>query len=117
LHTQYGDRVHFVTIYAREAHPISGKPGAFTYDADGNPIDQPATYAERVELAAKTIAEAGITMLVLVDEIDNPLWCTYGRMPNNAYFIGMDGRVILRQDWNDVAEMEDAFSEYLAQTT
>ena len=64
---------------------------------------------------AKTIEEAGITMPVLVDEMDNLLWCTYGRMPNNAYFIGMDGRVILRQEWNGVSEMEDAILQYLSQ--
>jgi len=116
LYIKYRDRVHFLTIYAKEAHPIQGRVGPFTYDAAGNPISQPGTYAERVALAAQTIAEAGIIMPVLVDEIDNPLWCTYGRMPNNAYFIGTDGRIILRQDWNDVTEIEDAISKYLAQT-
>ena len=107
--------MHFVTIYTKEAHPTSGRPSAFSYDAAGNPIDQPQTHAERVALAAKTIEEAGIIMPVLVDEMDNPLWCTYGRMPNNAYFIGMDGRVILRQAWNDVVEMEEAILRYLSQ--
>jgi hypothetical protein len=105
--------VHFVTLYTREAHPISGSPLAFSYDAEGNPIEQPQTYAERVALAAKTIAEAGIDMLVLVDEIDDPVWCTYGRRPNNAYFVGTDGRIILKQDWNSVAEVEDAILQYL----
>ena len=54
-------------------------------------------------------------MPVLVDEMDNPLWCTYGRMPNNAYFIGMDGRVILRQAWNDVSEIEEAILRHLSE--
>ena len=35
-------------------------------------------------------------MPVLVDGIDNPLWCTYGRRPNLAYLIGMDGRIVLQ---------------------
>jgi hypothetical protein len=105
--------VHFVTLYTREAHPISGSPLGFSYDAEGNAIEQPQTYRERVALAAKTIAEAGITMLVLVDEIDDPVWCTYGRRPNNAYFIGTDGRIVLKQDWNSVAEVEDAILRYL----
>lgn len=64
-------------------------------------------------MAAKTIEEAGLLMPVLVDEIDNPLWCSYGRMPNNAYLIGMDGRVVLRQQWNNPAEMEAAIQRYL----
>ena len=63
--------------------------------------------------AGKTVAEAGVDMPVLVDEIDNPVWCTYGRRPNNAYFSGSDGRIILSQDWNSVGEMEDAIVRYL----
>jgi hypothetical protein len=67
-----------------------------------------------VALASKAVSEAGITMPVLVDEIDNPLWCSYGQMPNNACFIGRDGRIILYQDWNKTAEMETAITAYLA---
>ena len=105
--------MHFLTIYSIEAHPISGRPSKYSHDAQGNPIDQPITYEERVELAAKTIEEADIQIPVLVDEIDNPLWCSYGRLPNNAYFIGQDGQVILYQKWNDPAAMEVAIQSYL----
>lgn len=64
-------------------------------------------------VAAKTIAEAKITMPMLVDEMDNPLWCTYGRLPNNAFLIGMDGRIVTRQDWNDARGLERAIKDYL----
>ena len=64
-------------------------------------------------MAAKTVAEAKLTMPVLVDEMDNPLWCTYGRMPNNAFLIGRDGRIVMRQDWNDARQLEQAIREYL----
>jgi hypothetical protein len=85
----------------------------YSYDTEGNPVEQPTTYEERVAMAAKTIEEAGLLMPVLVDQIDNPLWCSYGRMPNNAYLIGMDGRVVLHQQWNNPAEMEAAIQRYL----
>jgi YD repeat-containing protein len=110
----YRDQVDFYIIYTLEAHPISGRPMEYSYDADGNPIEQPNTYDERVELAETFIDEAEIVMPVLVDGIDNPLWCTYGRRPNMAYLIGMDGRILLQQDWNDPAEMEAAIQDYLA---
>ena len=64
-------------------------------------------------MARKTIEEAGLAALVLVDEIDNLLWCTYGRMPNNAYLIGMDGRVVTRQEWNNPTEMDSEIRRYL----
>ena len=102
----YGDQVDFYIIYTREAHPISDRPMEYSYDAEGNPIEQPISYEQRVEMAVLFIQEAGIEMPVLVDGIDNPLWCTYGRRPNMAYLIGMDGRIVLQQDWNDPGEMQ-----------
>jgi hypothetical protein len=71
------------------------------------------SYEERVEMAELFIEAAEIEMPVLVDGIDNPLWCTYGRRPNMAYLIGMDGRIVLQQNWNDPEEMEAVIQEYL----
>ena len=85
----------------------------YSYDDEGNPIEQPTTYEERVAMAAKTIEEAGLLMPVLVDEMDNPMWCSYGRRPNNAYLIGMDGRVLAYQQWCDPIEMETDIEEAL----
>ena len=64
-------------------------------------------------IAVKTIEEAGLLMPVLVDKIDNPVYCSYGRLPHNAYLIGVDGRVVLYQQWNDPTEMETAIQRYL----
>lgn len=64
-------------------------------------------------MAGKTVAAEGITVPVLVDEIDNPLWCTYGPAPNIAYLIGTDGTIVTRQDWFDPAGMESAILAYL----
>ena len=64
-------------------------------------------------MAAKTIAEAKVAMPVLVDEMDNPLWCTYGRLPNSAFLIGVDGRIVTRQDWNNAGDLERALRTYL----
>lgn len=88
----------------------------YTYDVEGNPIEQPILYEERVEMASKLIEDAEIVMPILVDEMDNPLWCTYGRMPNMAYLIGTDGRIVLRQEWNDPSEMDDAIQLLFVET-
>ena len=76
-------------------------------------MGQPLTYEERVELARKTAVEAGINVLLLVDEIDNPVWCTYGPAPNIAYLIGTDGIIIAKQGWYDPKLMEHAIINYL----
>ncbi len=106
--------MHFVIIYANEAHAIdTGRPARYTYDEEGNPIYEPQTYEERLEMARKTVAAEGITVSVLVDEMDNPLWCTYGPAPNNAYLIGTDGKIIAKQGWYNPQQMESAILEYI----
>jgi len=49
----------------------------------------------------------------LVDEIDNPLWCTYGPAPDIAYLIGTDGTIVKKQIWADSQLMEEAIINYL----
>jgi hypothetical protein len=66
-----------------------------------------------LELARETAAAEVITVSVLVDEIDNPLWCTYGPAPNNAYLIGTDGTIIAKQGWYQPEEMRSAIDTYL----
>ena len=87
---------------------------AYSRDKEGNPVNQPDTYEERLELARQTVADEGITVPVLVDEMDNPLWCTYGPAPNIAYLIGTDGTVVAKQGWYDPDGMEAAILDYLA---
>ena len=84
-----------------------GSPG------EGNPLAQPVTYEERVQLAARTIAEEGLTVPVLVDRMDNPVWCTYGPAPDIAYLIGTDGRIVEKQGWYQPQLMETAIIDYL----
>lgn len=121
LFSKYGDSVNFIIVYTIEAHPIgtaspySDKEWPLNYstDADGNPISQPLTYDERLDLAKKTIEEQGIDVPILIDEMDNPIWCTYGQAPNIAYLIRTDGRIILKQEWYDPEKMEEFIRAYI----
>ena len=115
--------MHFINIYSIDAHPIgSTSPysnrewsSLYSNDKEGNPVGQPLTYEERVELARKTAVEAGINVPLLVDEMDNPVWCTYGPAPNIAYLIGTDGKIIAKQGWYDPKLMEQAITSYLGE--
>jgi peroxiredoxin len=113
MYKNYGARAGFIAICSKEANPINQNPAEFSRDSRGTPITQPVTYEQRVAWAAKMITETKISMPVLVDEIDNPLWCSYGRMANNAFLIGKDGRIVLRQDWHDAAKLERDLKQYL----
>jgi hypothetical protein len=49
-----------------------------------------------------------MTVPLLVDGMDNAVWCTYGPAPNNAYLIDMDGGIVAHQGWYDPVEMTKA---------
>ncbi len=95
--------------------PYSGEewPGAHSRDRDGNPVGQPDAYAERVALAGQTAADEEMTVPLLVDGMDNAVWCTYGPTPNIAYLIDRDGIIVARQDWYDPSAMTSAVADLL----
>ncbi len=84
-----------------------------------HPLFQTRSFKERVAMARSCIRHLNITTPVLIDEMDNPLWCTYGYLPNCAYFIGQEGTIVLRESWfsrsdpTDPAAMEAAIKQYL----
>ena len=59
------------------------------------------------------IQEIGITVPVLIDEIDNPVWCTYGPAPDIAYLIDRDGIIVEKQGWYQPDLMETVIDKYL----
>jgi hypothetical protein len=83
-------------------------------DGEGCELFQPATYTERIEQATQMVQELEIAPLVLIDEMDNAVWCTYGPAPNSAYLIGTDGRIVEKQGWYEPQAMETAIKDYLA---
>jgi len=121
MYAKYGDQVHFVIIYTIEAHPVgspspdSGKEGTgpASMDKEGCALTQPTTYEERVAQATQMVQELGVTVLVLIDEMDNPVWCTYGPAPNIAYLIGTNGKIVEKESWYQPQEMEAAIETYL----
>ena len=64
-------------------------------------------------MATEMSQELGITIPILIDEIDNPIWCTYGPAPDIAYLIGIDGVIVEKQGWYEPRLMEEAILEYL----
>jgi len=74
---------------------------------------QPDHYEWRLA-QAKRMKEAllSVEIPVLVDKMDNPVWCNYGPAPNCAYLIDTDGTVIEKQGWYDPDLMEQAINSY-----
>jgi hypothetical protein len=59
------------------------------------------------------IQEIEITMPVLIDEIDNPVWCTYGPAPDIAYLIDRNGIIVEKQGWYQPDLMETVIDKHL----
>ena len=110
-------------VHTIEAYPV-GSASPYTqgqefinpissYDWNSKPIKQPATYEDRLKQAKQSIKEIQITIPMLVDDMDNAIWCTYGPASNIAYLINTDGTIVARQLNYDPVEMEKAILKLL----
>ena len=103
LYEEYRDRVQFLVIYMREAHPIDGwwlggglfglllkiKGTKATKD-----VYDPKTMQDRKQVAARCELELKHGIPTLVDEMNDPVNRAYAAMPTRIYLIGIDGRVV-----------------------
>jgi hypothetical protein len=89
---RFGDRVAFVVVYIREAHPEDGWVISMNRDSD-IAIQDPTTDEERHSVAASCAINLGIRMPVVVDKVDDTLARAYGGLPDRLYLIGKGGRV------------------------
>ncbi len=103
LYEQYRDRVQFIAVYLREAHPVDGwwlgggiigwimrlprsKAATDIYDAK--------TLDERRQAAARCESELAYGITTLVDGMDDSVNRAYSAMPWRLYLLGIDGRVV-----------------------
>lgn len=94
LYQTYKDRVNFLVVYIREAHPdsIIAVPGA-----DGRKqlqvVAQTSSVAERLENLKKMLAVTGMTMPAVIDDFDNSVKRAYAAWPDRLYVLDAEGKV------------------------
>jgi hypothetical protein len=88
LHRELGDRVGFVTVYVREAHPGDRFPQAAS-------LDQKRSYAEAYQ------RRDGIPWTVAVDDPRGSFHQQMDPKPNSFYVMAPDGTVAFRGLWSD----------------
>lgn len=91
LHDRLGERIAFVTLYVREAHP-------------GDRYPQPETFERKLEHARDYREREGLPWPVAVDEIDGALHQQLDPKPNAAYAMDIRGRVAFRTLWSNDRE-------------
>ncbi|HZQ82427.1 MAG TPA: deiodinase-like protein [Gaiellaceae bacterium] len=89
---RFDDRVSFLVVYIREAHPEEGwiLP---ENRRSGIAVNEPTTIGERRAVAQTCAAKLELTIPAVIDEIDNAVASAYGGWPDRLYLIGTDGRI------------------------
>lgn len=102
LHDEYGDRVGFVSLYVREAHP-------------GDRYPQPDTFEQKLAHAGDYKEERGVEWPVAIDDVDGSLHRQLDPRPHAAYVMAADGTVAGRALWaNDERALRTLLDAALA---
>jgi len=129
LYAKYHDKVHFIVIYIREAHPVDGwclgkgLTGLFLkfWTKAATDVYDPKTLEERRAVAGQceTALEYGIQ--TYVDEMDDAVNKAYAATPTRMYLVGLDGHVVYKGGLGPFgfkpAELGAAIDKYLADTS
>ncbi len=102
LHARFGDRVRFVMVDVREAHP-------------GKTVPQPQELDEKMAHAEQLRDLHEFQFEVAVDDIDGTLHRVLSPKPNSAYVLGKDGTILFRAQWaNDTKALAAALAAIAA---
>ena len=94
---KYADRVDFLVVYIREAHPEDGWVVTMNR-SDDIKLNDPTSTDERTDVAESCALRLEIKMPVVVDEIDDAVARAYGALPDRLYLVGRGGNVVFQGD-------------------
>jgi hypothetical protein len=102
LYIRFGDRVRFVMVNVREAHP-------------GQKFPQPRTMDAKMAHAKRLRDIHGFKFEVAVDDLDGTLHRALSPKPNSAYVLGVDRTILFRAHWaNDTKALAAALESIVA---
>jgi len=90
---EFSDRIHFLCVYIKEAHPTDGSQSPANIDDDVL-FAQPTTEDERAEVAAVCMLRFNFSFPMALDDITDVVGTTYMAMPERLYVLDGDGRVV-----------------------
>lgn len=95
IYEEYKDRVGFYCVYIQEAHPRDGWQVMANLN-EGVVFDQPASLAERAEIAQVCALRLNLKMPMALDDMSNQADGLYAALPERLYLIDEEGRVVFR---------------------
>jgi len=95
VYHDFSDRVEFLFVYIREAHPNSVLSLVGDNKTTGlTKIPQAVTSKERNEAAIACGLTLNLDMPIAVDSIDNKIGRAYAGWPNRMVVVGVDGNIL-----------------------
>jgi thiol-disulfide isomerase/thioredoxin len=101
LHRHYGDRVRFVDVLVRQAHPGECR-GAYR------------SYEEKLEDARAYAEEERIAWPVVVDDLDGTVQRAYGGLAAAVFLLDSEGKMAFYGIWGQAPALRAAIDELLA---
>jgi len=92
MHQQYRDRVAFLFVYIREAHPSD----EWQLDENTNEdvvLTQPVSFGERREVANQCSQALALSMPCVIDDMDNTADTLYAAWPERMFVVDVNGRI------------------------
>ena len=88
----YKDRVEFLLIYIREAHPADGwQLPANT--KDGIVFKEPRNLFERKSIAETTCKKLNLSLPTVIDDMDNTVDNRYAGWPERMFIVDAQGKI------------------------
>ena len=100
LYRLYGDRIQFIDVVVRQAHP-GERRGAYR------------SYAEKLDDARRYETEETITWLVAVDDLGGTMQRAYGGLSASVHLIDAEGRVVFNGIWGQAPPLRRAIDDLL----
>lgn len=113
LWEEWHDRVHFVVVYTREAHPVEdpspyaeGEWDLWINRLTGVRLSEPESYEARRARARFSHERLDLPIPFVVDGMDDAVWRLFGAAPSAAFVISPEGTVAAAQAWVRPAELD-----------
>lgn len=95
MHATWSDRVDFLTVYVKEAHPTDEWQLPVN-ETESVCYAQPRTIEERRAIASDFVTRFSFTWPLVVDTMANEVEAAYAAWPERLYVIGADGKVAFK---------------------
>ena len=91
MQEKYADRVQFLVVYIKEAHPADDWPMVVSKRI--RYVKDPESIFERFQVASTCVRDLDISIPCLIDDMENTAARAYKSHPDRLDVVGKDGKI------------------------